>query len=673
MLVAPWPAVPGQSLTAPLLEAKTLMPSSAGTPSTVGAAATRRRLPQPGKATGRPEAATPHTAASQAHQPGAVAQRGLFRGPAKVPAELYARIEAGTVRRGREQLALHEESAASTNTYFGRFPAAYWQRWTSVREVTARMRVEGTGTIALHASDHDGHQRTVQTVDVDGLESVQLRGELTKFTDGGSLWVTFRTAGGRLTVDELRWLVPAPQRVRRTWLVMPTCDRVEDCLTTLESLADDPDALGTLEGIYIADQGSTAVADNPRFAELAAKLEGYLTYLRQPNLGGAAGYTRGLYEIDGSGVEHGGVFFMDDDILLEPEIAVRLTAFADHTARPAIVGGQMLNLLHPNQLLCSAEYADLPRMTPGQPAAGTGMNQDLLAVDQHTGRPILQERRVDAGYNGWWACLIPAEIVAEMGYPLPVFFQGDDVEYGYRAHTHGFPTVTLPGAGVWHADFHWKDWDHWSRFFHLRNWLIIAALHTEFDPTIVVPELAKRFGQYLLSMQYGLAAMLLKAVRDFMAGPGILEDGGAAALTEVRALRAEYPETVTRDPATDELVPADMPVVPSAPEPRLWRLVTMKRVLHQLAGRSKHPVGEVPAKSNAWWHVALFETAVVTDMSQEGVRVRKRDKRLALSIARDGARVLHELARRAPELREQYRAAMPRLVSRENWRRLYDL
>ncbi|MGH3427656.1 MAG: hypothetical protein ACRDQZ_08835 [Mycobacteriales bacterium] len=56
-----------------------------------------------------------------------------------------------------------------------------------------------------------------------------------------------------------------------------------------------------------------------------------------------------------------------------------------------------------------------------------------------------QDIRVDAEYNGWWACLIPSEVVAAIGYPLPLFFQWDDID--------------------------------WYRYFNLRNTLIVHALY----------------------------------------------------------------------------------------------------------------------------------------------------------------------------------------------------
>lgn len=83
---------------------------------------------------------------------------------------------------------------------------------------------------------------------------------------------------------------------------------------------------------------------------------------------------------------------------------------------------------------------------------------------------------MDAEYNGWWTCLIPAEAIERIGLPLPVFFQWDDVEYSLRAGRAGIPTITLPSAAVWHADFYWKDVDGFAHYFSTRNGLITAAL-----------------------------------------------------------------------------------------------------------------------------------------------------------------------------------------------------
>ncbi len=235
---------------------------------------------------------------------------------------------------------------------------------------------------------------------------------------------------------------------------------------------------------------------------------------------------------------------MDDDVLLEPEILVRLTAFAACTSAPDDRRRADAEPAAPGHLHIAAEYADIETLQVGLPGAGRARGGRPARPTTTRACPINQERRVDTEYNGWWSCLIPAEIVRAIGYPLPLFFQWDDVEFGYRARAHGYPTVALPGAGVWHADFGWKDWDEWHRYFNMRNGLITAALHTAVHGSARCDRFGMLLGQYLVAMHYGLAATLIKAVEDFLEGPEILDDGSAGAAAEIRRIRAAYPETV---------------------------------------------------------------------------------------------------------------------------------
>jgi galactofuranosylgalactofuranosylrhamnosyl-N-acetylglucosaminyl-diphospho-decaprenol beta-1,5/1,6-galactofuranosyltransferase len=477
-------------------------------------------------------------------------------------------------------------------------------------------------------------------------------------------------------VSRVRWSVTATSAARPAAMVICTYNRVEDCLNTLEALADDSEALRAVRTVYVVDQGSDPVESRPRYETLTARFGDQLVYLRQPNLGGAGGFTRGLFEVAGQGADgsgdHADVVFMDDDVLLEPEVLIRLTAFANRTRNPMIVGGQMLNLLHPGRLHISAESADPQRLLAGQPVKDAVHDAALLGVDEE-GLPHVIERRVDTEYNGWWSCLIPAEVVREIGYPLPMFFQWDDVEYGYRARARGIPTVSLPGAAVWHADFGWKDWDEWHRYFNIRNALITAALHTEFSTRTVGGRLSTMLAQYLVGMQYGLAVTLLRAVEDFLQGPEIMRDGSAAAAAEIRKIRAEFPETVMRPVAEVEDDFRETQVVRAEGPPGMPRMTWLKRAVYTAAGRSRHRTGLVTAGDAHWWHVSNFERAVVTDMSEQGVRVRTRDRALALELAKRGVQVVRRLSKEAPAVVERYRAAQPELTSRANWARLYGL
>jgi galactofuranosylgalactofuranosylrhamnosyl-N-acetylglucosaminyl-diphospho-decaprenol beta-1,5/1,6-galactofuranosyltransferase len=599
-----------------------------------------------------------------------VAQRGFFGPPDdRLPAGSYV-ITDGEVSCARTGAVLGPRSTVSQNTYFGRFPASYWQRWTSISEAVLEVAVTGAGRITVQASDRHGSARVLATHCADDAKPTRIDVPVVvdRFVDGGAVWAEFTTGvGEHLRVDDVRWSVTAPATLRPTALVMCTHNRADDCVATLETFARDAEARLMVDAVYVVDQGDDPVESRPEFVGISEDLGSSLHYRRQPNLGGAGGFTRGLYEVaEVQGADAANVLFMDDDILLEPDVVVRLTAFANRTVEPVIVGAQMLHLLHPEKLHVSAETARFTTIEPGLPVDDDALNKTDITKE-------LQDIRVDSDYNAWWTCLISSEIVADVGYPMPFFFQWDDVEFGYRARARGHASITLPGAAVWHHDFDWKDEDDWTRYFTLRNALMIDALHGAFDPAASARIAGRWIAECLASMRYGEAATLILAVEDFLRGPDSLADGGVAALHAVRQLRRNYPET-QRHPA------ASVPGLPAAGRPRVRAghapsrpaAVLAKRLVWQLRGRVGGTVS-ISAEDSAWWHVSRFHTAVVTDRSQEGVRLRRFDREALLRLGREAATVLWRLRRDGGDARERLLVAVPELTSRAHWQKLFDL
>jgi galactofuranosylgalactofuranosylrhamnosyl-N-acetylglucosaminyl-diphospho-decaprenol beta-1,5/1,6-galactofuranosyltransferase len=564
----------------------------------------------------------------------------------------------------RTGFRLEDNSAVSTDTYFGRVPASYWQRWTAVDTMVFEAEYAGDGAVELFASDAAGEPRPVAGSGLSGEGTIRLSVAIDKFVDGGALWAEFRTVDGALAISNARWTIAEPPRSRKTAVVVCTHNRADDCIKTLQTLAADPRALDVVDAVYVVDQGDKRVADHADFPAVSAELAGRLRYITQANLGGAGGFTRGLYEVaEVQGNQHANVLFMDDDIILEPESIIRLTAFANSSRQPVIVGAQMLYALHPKRLHTGAEFADLGTLTAGKVVPGALWNADMTKKNQ--------DLRVDAGYNAWWSCILPSEIVAESGYPMPMFFQWDDIEYGYRASEHGYTTVTLPGAGVWHADFTWKDWDDWARYFSIRNSLITSALHSSFPVKTIARVLLGHMTAYVVAMQYGLTATVIKAIDDFLAGPEGLADGGQQVLGEIRELRKRYPETVKHTASNVPGVPLRGEAMRRAdPHPSMLKAVLAKRLIWQLAGKNKG-AASITLDDSQWWHVSLFSRAIVTDASEEGVRIREYDRETSLRLLREAAAVCYRLVRQGPAAAQAYRDAEPTLTSRENWRRLF--
>jgi len=598
----------------------------------------------------------------------ATLQRVLFAPPRPiVSSDLYARVSRGQAARERGALTIAPYTRVTTNTYFGRLPAAHLRHFTNIENIELHVSLSGSGTVSLRDSDDNGKPRIMDSATISGAESqtVVLRGSLHRHLDDGYVWAEFETGIDGLVITDARYVTPDQGRDRKARVAICTFNRAADCLETLRALATDTEALERLEVVYVTDQGTDRVADQPDFAAVEEALGGRLRYINQPNLGGAGGFARGLYEsteIDGSDAD---VILMDDDIVLEPDTVIRLTAAASRSVRPTIVGGQMLNLYQPTVLHTHAETVDLANLMAGAPVVPRYQSVDLLKR--------IPSRWAVPGYNAWWCCLIPAEIIKHIGYPLPVFFQWDDVEYGVRASRAGFTTVTLPGAAVWHADFSLKDWDDWSRFYSHRNSLVVSALHADVPPSRMVGTMAKAYLRYIMGMQYGMAATLSLALTSYLRGPDDLADGGASSLKRVRELRAKYPDTVPQSPSG---MAAEGPLPPlhdveRSGTPSRVKLVLLKRLVYRALGRS-NGVATLPAAAGAWWNASIYKRVVVTDASQNAFRVRSYDKEVAVRETRKAAVLLRRLLVDGAKVRGRWRDAAPKLTSAANWGRIYE-
>jgi galactofuranosylgalactofuranosylrhamnosyl-N-acetylglucosaminyl-diphospho-decaprenol beta-1,5/1,6-galactofuranosyltransferase len=187
--------------------------------------------------------------------------------------------------------------------------------------------------------------------------------------------------------------------------------------------------------------------------------------------------------------------------------------------------------------------------------------------------------------------------------------------------------------------------------------------------------LAREITECLTAMQYGLAYTMVRGIEDFLKGPDVLHDGGPSALAAIRADRSEFAETAVH-PAVKigELTGAVPRIVPLGHRPRKDRinLVLAKRLVYQWLGRAIPGPVAITAAHNEWWHVSLFDSAVVTDASQAGVRIRRRDKQKLKSVSRRARKALRRLQKEAPSVQAAYRQALPELTSRDNWARLFS-
>ena len=117
-------------------------------------------------------------------------------------------------------------------------------------------------------------------------------------------------------------------------------------------------------------------------------------------------------------------------------------------------------------------------------------------------------------------CLIPRVVLEEVGLSLPVFIKWDDSEFGLRAKEAGYPTVSFPGAAVWHVPWTDKnDGVDWQSYFHHRNRIIAALLHSPYERGgRMVRESLNHQVKHLASLQYSTAELRHLAMEDVLRG-----------------------------------------------------------------------------------------------------------------------------------------------------------
>ncbi|WP_326502510.1 glycosyltransferase [Rothia nasimurium] len=586
---------------------------------------------------------------------------------------------------GRRSTHLAAGKTVSFGTYFNAFPASYWRRWTGLKSVTLRITTEGAGMVVVYKSNARGVIQRVDAKVLEGAETVTFNLTLAPFGDGGWYWFDLTATKSDLTLVEADWLGDIQPRLGeaggKATVQITTMNKVQYCIDNIRSLGNNLDALETVKEILIVDQGTEKVQDHPDFEEVVAPLAGKFRIINQANLGGSGGFARGMFESVNNGSDY--VMLLDDDVVVEPESILRLITFADYCKNPTIVGGHMFDMYDRSVLHAFGEVVNPWRTFYDKPHADMSLGHDL-------GRNNLRSthwmhRRVDVDYNGWWMCLIPTEVINKIGLSLPLFLKWDDAEYGLRAKEAGIATVSFPGAALWHVS--WQDKDDsvgWQAYFHERNRLITALIHSPFEKGgSVLRESLFLDVKHALSMQYYTEEGRLMAIEDLLSGPAHLHPSLSERLPIIRGkvkdfkdaqLKSnldDYPQPKTTKPPfkgrRNFSSPGYQKLIP-------WTISTVGRHLFKPVDdlAKTNPQIQLNYSENRWWTVSKFDSLLVTNAEGTGVFWYQRDpKKLRENLAR--ASKLHaQLFKNWADLRNQYRSAAAEVASYDAWAKTFQ-
>ncbi len=544
----------------------------------------------------------------------------------------------------------------SFDTYFNSFFEAQWHRITGLRTVSLQVRVEGAGLLRVYRRALK--RRTLlheQPID-SGTTTLDIPIETINFRQQGVLSLELLTANQSLTLHEGGWLTEqAASSHPGLAAVICTFNREAELTRVLAEIDADPVAISHLTRVIVVNQGRPGLGRQLDAAGLSGSLHGKLRLIEQGNFGGAGGFTRGLIAaLDDDAVSH--VVLLDDDIQVEPDSLVRLATLFAFAKQDVVIGGQMLDLLQPTHLyeggaiISDRHWAFLPQYHTADIA------------DPETLEPLSRPHPVH--YNAWWCCAFSLDLVRQHGLPLPCFIRGDDVEYGLRMYKRDVPTISMPGVAVWHEPFYLK-FGSWHLYYETRNLLVTAALHMPTDRWPTVRRIGRLTALNLLTFRYYNTALILAGLRDYLAGPAVLQEEPAARHRRLLQMKVQYPaETSPRSAVLQQQTLRRRP--PNNVACILLLLYLLLR--NGLAPERATAPRVLPVAQCDWLNMRGVENIALETWWDEDLPVFRRARTHHLALLREAAILLLRLYRENPATRQTWRAAGASLITPAFWR-----
>jgi galactofuranosylgalactofuranosylrhamnosyl-N-acetylglucosaminyl-diphospho-decaprenol beta-1,5/1,6-galactofuranosyltransferase len=581
------------------------------------------------------------------------------------------RVLGGQVQALETGLLLAEGTRVSFDAYLNCFYEHYWSSHAPVGDL--QLRLFGLGVLLVEAfrglPDGTAYrigQARLQ-LDPQGRAAAHFTCDATPAGAGRIFFEIFAPKGATLLAGRIETLAP-PVRPVRLGIGLCTFNRERMLLATLQRLTRAPYCEWASPRIVVVNQGRPFAM--PEMLALLEAQQARITVVTQPNLGGVGGFTRAAMEIlrneapeepdagpavgPGIGPPCSHVLFMDDDIEFDPDVLVTTHAFAARTTRPTVIGGAMMDLFRPTIIYEAGAVVDVENII--RAALHNRSIEDPATLHDLA-------REVPCHFNGWWYCAIPAEMFRRHGLPLPIFIRGDDMEFGVRLASRDVPTVSLPPISVWHEPFYAKP-PGWQLYYDLRNRLIFASCHPTLAKLDRPATILRRLVDSLLKHDYMHAALLIRAVEDFLAGPAILDTPMDELHRDISALAtANLP---LRPASAAGITPARW----RAPPHRSWRWLTLLQGLAALqAGLVRRKLRPELVLINQWhpWMTMGVSQYALSDAMRSYIQVYRYDRARMRDGLRRGLAAILRYRREGAAAARRWQAAQHGLATWPRW------
>ena len=586
-------------------------------------------------------------------------------------------------RRGACRLEAGE--SVDLGTYFNAFSLGKWLRYTTLDALALELCFVGTARVVLYGWDESGVQEVASDVAENGWCWQAGKAELIALgRTAVLLGVRMEAEEGTVELMGGRWRGSfETERDIHVGAVICTYHREKYLHRNLDLLGSYCKANPWLTVMAI-DNGQT----------LGEHHDGWLTILPNRNYGGSGGFTRGLIEQMGAGVNDY-FLLMDDDVEMSPESFIRtfaILSLVNDEYKDAFLSGAMMDYDVPDN-----RWEDLGYMTGAGACRAVKPDRIMSVLHNIVKDETFEPDYASFGdlsqmYAAWWYCCIPLTQIRKNGMPLPIFVRYDDIEYGQRCAPK---FMTMTGICVWHLNFHMRYNEAVERYQTTRNSLITQFTTGVSPQTNFLAEITYSIRTELIKFNYSGAEILLEGFEDFLKGPEFIAQRGIAEKTFMDANRKKeklVPLEEIRDDAFaltgidileigHDAVEYDIPYTGTHHGIVFdmgYRQILKRTLNNQLFGNIK------PARRNTeiieaygWVYpvgkIAGVEHLVVIDVpNQKGV-IRHRNPERCKELWKRFQDDLKTFKKESARLHEEYSSARAKLTSAEFWREYLGL
>lgn len=406
------------------------------------------------------------------------------------------------------------------NTYFNSFSSSNWLKYTVINEIQIQLILKGSFEVSLVKEflvEGTPLKKTVKKLYANSSEKTSFTFDYSYLLDQfeGIYFIELKAltndsyfyGGGLFTTK-------APENNIRIGAIFCTFKREKFIAKNLllfkqEFFFNTDSQVKNFLELYVIDNAQTL---DPDLFDCH-----HLHLIKNKNVGGAGGFTRGMIEVLKSKQNFSHILLMDDDALTDTNSIEKTYSFLSFLKREhmdVFVGGSTLRL--DKQTI--------------QLESGAVWNNNLLYnikqnLDLTSEKDILfNELEESRSYNAWVFACFPMCKIDEKNLPLPLFVRGDDMEYGMR---NANKIVTMNGICAWHMPLH-NTYSAFMTYYVLRNQLVLNALYDkDFSSKAAVKLLKNSIKHELLLFRYDNVKLVFKAFKDFLLGvPFFLETDG---------------------------------------------------------------------------------------------------------------------------------------------------